>query len=163
ISGTVCLNSPSDFPTTSVVIPEFPVTLAPGRARLATSPAPTGSPTLTKTMGIVLVAFLAASEACVTTETMTSTSSWTNSSADALSPPQLPSGNWRSVTVVAPLDNPSASKPRLDYVLVGNGLGAARPGPQETDRGALPDGRAPRASGPGNRRTANKGDELAPM
>ena len=34
---------------TSMVIEEFPVTLAPGRARLATSPAPTGSPTLTIT------------------------------------------------------------------------------------------------------------------
>jgi hypothetical protein len=40
-------------------------TLAPGRARLVTSPAPTGSPTLTITIGIVLVAFLAANDACV--------------------------------------------------------------------------------------------------
>src|SRR5258708_11238938 len=54
---------------TSLVIAEVPVTLAPGRARLATSPAPTGSATLTITIGTVLVAFLAASDACVTTET----------------------------------------------------------------------------------------------
>ena len=36
-----------------------PVMFPPGRARLSTSPAATGSPTLKKTMGIVLVAFLA--------------------------------------------------------------------------------------------------------
>ena len=37
-----------------------PVTFPPGRARLSTSPAATGSPWLTKRMGIALVAFLAA-------------------------------------------------------------------------------------------------------
>ena len=36
--------------------------LPPGRARLATSPAPTGSPTTAMTMGIVVVACLAASD-----------------------------------------------------------------------------------------------------
>ena len=38
-----------------------PVRLPPGRARLATRPAPTGSPTPVKTIGIVEVAFFAAS------------------------------------------------------------------------------------------------------
>ena len=37
-----------------------PVTLAPGRLRLATRPMPTGSPPVVKTIGIVLVAALAA-------------------------------------------------------------------------------------------------------
>src|SRR5215470_12550934 len=40
-----------------------PVTLPPGRLRLATRPAPTGSPPLLKTIGIVCVAALAASAA----------------------------------------------------------------------------------------------------
>src|SRR5215469_1704495 len=78
---------------TSMVIEEFPVTLAPGRARLATRPAPTGSPTLTITIGIVLVAFLAANDACVTTETITSTLSRTNSAASCGSRSNLPSAN----------------------------------------------------------------------
>ena len=38
-----------------------PVRLPPGRARLATSPSPTGSAPLLKTIGIVEVAFFAAS------------------------------------------------------------------------------------------------------
>jgi len=37
-----------------------PVTLPPGRARLATSSTPTASPTPTKTMGMLVVARLAA-------------------------------------------------------------------------------------------------------
>ena len=37
-----------------------PVTLPPGRARLATSPAPSGSPATAKTIGMVEVACLAA-------------------------------------------------------------------------------------------------------
>jgi len=57
------------------------VTFSPGRARLATSPLPNGSPTLTMTMGIVRVARLAARDACVTTVTMTSTLSRTRSAA----------------------------------------------------------------------------------
>ena len=39
---------------------ESPVTLPPGRARLATRPAPTGSPAFTITMGMVVVALFAA-------------------------------------------------------------------------------------------------------
>ena len=40
------------------------MTLPPGRARLATKPAPTGSAALTITMGMVVVAFLAANADC---------------------------------------------------------------------------------------------------
>ena len=40
-----------------------PVTFPPGRARLSTSPSATGSGTVKKTIGIVLVAFLAATVA----------------------------------------------------------------------------------------------------
>ena len=43
---------------------ESPVTLPPGRARLATKPEPTGSPTLVITMGMVVVAFFAANAGC---------------------------------------------------------------------------------------------------
>ena len=46
------------MPPTSVN-PLKPVTLPPGRPRLATSPAPTGSPTVVNTIGIVMVAAFA--------------------------------------------------------------------------------------------------------
>ncbi len=60
-----------------------PVTLPPGRARLATRPDLTGSATLTKTIGIVDVARLAAATAGVPHATMTSTLNRTSSVATA--------------------------------------------------------------------------------
>ena len=51
-----------------------PVTFPPGRAKLATGPEATGSPTVGKMMGMVLLAFFAARIVCVPPEaTMTST------------------------------------------------------------------------------------------
>ena len=47
--------------------------LPPGRARLGTSPVATGSEMAPMTIGIVVVAFLAASDAGVPAVTMTST------------------------------------------------------------------------------------------
>jgi hypothetical protein len=51
----------------------IPVTLPPGRAKLATSPLPNGSPAATITIGIVAVARLAASGASVPKVTVTFT------------------------------------------------------------------------------------------
>ena len=53
------------FPESSGCRTDCPVMLPPGRARLATRPLPTGSSTPTITMGIVVVASLAASAAGV--------------------------------------------------------------------------------------------------
>jgi hypothetical protein len=50
-----------------------PVTLPPGRPRLATSPSSTGSPIIPITMGTVVVAFVAAIEATPLSVTITST------------------------------------------------------------------------------------------
>jgi hypothetical protein len=50
--------------------------------------------------GIVLVVFLAANDACVTTETMTL--SWTNSAASAASRSNFPSANRYSMTMFRP-------------------------------------------------------------
>ena len=58
-----------------------PVTLPPGRARLLTKPAPTGSPTFAITMGMVVVAFFAANVAGVPETTMRSTLRRTKSAA----------------------------------------------------------------------------------
>jgi len=57
--------------------------VAPGRARLATRPLPTGSPTPAMTMGIVVVACLRASAAGVATTIRTSTLRRTSSAARA--------------------------------------------------------------------------------
>ena len=59
------------------------MTLPPGRARLATRPAPTGSPTFVITMGMVVVTLLAANVAGVPLTTIRSTLSRTNSAASS--------------------------------------------------------------------------------
>ena len=63
--GTVSLSTSSLFVFSSGDKLESPVTLPPGRARLATKPAPTGSPMFVITMGIVVVALLAANAGAV--------------------------------------------------------------------------------------------------
>lgn len=57
--------------------------VAPGRPRLATRPAPTGSALAAITIGIVLVAFIAARVPAVVAVTITSTSRRTSASASA--------------------------------------------------------------------------------
>ena len=61
----------------------IPVTFPPGRARLATSPALTGSALLAMTIGMVVVAFMAATVFTLFPATMTSTPSPTRSAASA--------------------------------------------------------------------------------
>ena len=62
---------------------ENPVTLPPGRARLATKPAPTGSPAFVITIGMVVVAFLAANTAGAPEATIRSTLRRTRSAASS--------------------------------------------------------------------------------
>ena len=64
-AGTSSRRSSSRFAVNSPLKKLIPVTLPPGRARLATRPSLTGSSPTTKTMGIVVVAALAASAAGV--------------------------------------------------------------------------------------------------
>jgi len=63
--GTVSRNSSNRLPLNSSASVEKPLTFAPGRAKLATRPVRTGSPTPANTMGIVVVALFAASAAGV--------------------------------------------------------------------------------------------------
>jgi hypothetical protein len=58
--GTSSCSSESCFGSKSTPNQLTPVMLSPGRARLATRPSLTGSPPLAKTIGIVVVAALAA-------------------------------------------------------------------------------------------------------
>ena len=54
--GAICLSSSSHFPLMLYSKIMNPVTLPPGRARLSTKPAPTGSTTIVNTIGTVRVA-----------------------------------------------------------------------------------------------------------
>ena len=63
--GTSSRKSPSRLASSAKVSQLIPVTLPPGRLRLATRPSFTGSAPLEKTIGIVVVAALAASDAGV--------------------------------------------------------------------------------------------------
>ena len=73
--------SSTTLPMTSAAPPARPVILPPGRARLATRPLATGSPTCPITIGISLVACFAAKAAGVWNTTMISTFDRTSSAA----------------------------------------------------------------------------------
>src|SRR5262245_55365106 len=62
--GSNSRKSPSRFAPRSATMKLTPVTLPPGRLRFATRPSLTGSPPITKTIGTVVVAALAADKAC---------------------------------------------------------------------------------------------------
>src|SRR6516225_3489808 len=76
--GTTSRKSSSRLAARSVAWPDRPVTLPPGRARLATKPPPTGSFAIAKTMGMTDVAFFIVGTASPFV-TMQSTFRWTNS------------------------------------------------------------------------------------
>src|SRR6185437_14624405 len=77
--GTSWTKRPRSLALRSEVIPLTPVMLPPGRARLATNPDPTGSPTDVMTIGIVEVARRTAITVGVAHATMTSTFALTRS------------------------------------------------------------------------------------
>jgi hypothetical protein len=79
--GTTSRKSSSRLPARSVVCIDRPVTLPPGRTKLATRPLPTGSPAAAKTIGITDVACFAATTFAGVDVTMTPTLSRTNSAA----------------------------------------------------------------------------------
>ena len=81
--GTASLSTSSLLVFSSGDKLEIPVTLPPGRARLATKPAPTGSPAFVITMGMVVVALLAANAAGVAVTTIRSTLRRTKSAASS--------------------------------------------------------------------------------
>ena len=64
---------------------DYPVTLPPGRAKLATKPSPTGSVAAAITIGIVLVAFFAANGGVPPEVTIRSTLRPAKSAASSLS------------------------------------------------------------------------------
>ncbi len=89
----------------------LPVTLPPGRARLATRPAAIGSAMVAITIGIVAVALRAASAAGVPIVTMASTFSATSSSAIAGKCCVRSPAMRRSTTRLCPSIQPSSRRP----------------------------------------------------
>src|SRR5262249_40089902 len=71
--GCNSCNNPSCFAPSSAVTNATPVTLLPGRLRLATRPSLTGSAPLAKTIGIVVVAALATIDEGVSCAAITDT------------------------------------------------------------------------------------------
>ena len=80
--GAICLSSSSHLPAIVGSETLKPVTLPPGRAKLATKPLPTGSATIAKTMGMVRVCCSSAAVVGVVCERMRSGCSATSSFAN---------------------------------------------------------------------------------
>ncbi len=81
--GTISASSAICLALSSGTCVDNPVTLPPGRARLATTPEPTGSLSCPMTMGISLVAFIAGRVADEPPETITLAGNATSSAASA--------------------------------------------------------------------------------
>ena len=97
----------------------MPVTLLPGCARLATIPAPTGSPTRVNTMGTVSVASFAAWVAASWLVKMRSTRALTRASAATGIAFSLPSVKRMSNVTSRPSSRPSSLSPALRPSTVG--------------------------------------------
>src|SRR5262245_49814355 len=82
--GTSSCNSESPFAPSSPLNPLIPVRLPPGRLRLATSPSSTGSTPTANTIGMLVVAALAARVYGNPGGTITATRSWTRSAANSV-------------------------------------------------------------------------------
>ena len=105
--GIASLSISSLFVPSSAVRLETPVTLPPGRARLATRPAPTGSPTFAITMGIVVVALFAANAGAVPVATIRSTLRRTRSAARSGREFQIGKAQFRGQNYCDPCLRPS--------------------------------------------------------
>src|SRR3989454_4478247 len=94
--------SSSLLPAVSGAWLDRPVTLPPGRARLATMPLPTGSPAVANTIGITDVACFAARAGGVLCVRITSTLSRTNSAAISAKRSLRPSAQRYSIATLRP-------------------------------------------------------------
>ena len=100
--GIACFRYPRRLPSSSGPRTVTPVMFAPGRARLAMSPLRTGSPADAMTIGIVVVARLAANALGVTLVTMMSTFALTSSVARPGSRSSRPSAHRYSSVMLRP-------------------------------------------------------------
>src|SRR5262245_34130456 len=103
-----------------------PVIFPPGRAKLSMSPAPTASATTAKTMGIVLVACLAAIADGVLVVTMTSTLRRASSVASSCRRSTCPLANRYSTVRFCPSLYPSSYMPCRNASASAEGPGAPK-------------------------------------
>ena len=109
--GTSSLSSCTCFPAISEALMATPVMLPPGCPRFGTRPISTGAYTATKTIGIDVVALLAAIAHDEFRARMTSTFNRTNSSANCGSWSRLPSVDRNSQTRFRPSTYPRSRRP----------------------------------------------------
>src|SRR5262249_52832809 len=110
--GSSSCNRPNRFAVISTFINVIPVRLPPGRFRLVTRPAWTGSLPVPKTIGIVLVAALASITAAVLCgATITATRRRTRSAANSGSRALLLCAQRNSIATLRPSANPVSPKP----------------------------------------------------
>src|ERR1039458_7254293 len=105
--GTTSRKSSSRLAAVSVDWLDRPVTLPPGRARLATRLLPTGSPADANTIGMTDVACFAAITGAVPCVTIISTLSRTNSATISAKRSLRPSAHRYSIATVRPSIQPS--------------------------------------------------------
>src|SRR5215831_10190046 len=105
--GTASLSTSSLFVFSSGAKLDSPLTLPPGRARLATKPAPTGSGKLVITMGMVLLAPFATNGVGPPEATIRSTLRRTRSAASSGSRSSFCSANRYSMVMFFPSIHPS--------------------------------------------------------
>jgi hypothetical protein len=106
--GISSRKSPRRLPAASAIWFDMPVTLPPGRARLATRLLPTGSATAANTIGMTDVACFAATTFAVACVTMTSTLSRTNSATISGGRSKRPSAQRYSIATLRPSIQPSS-------------------------------------------------------
>gem|GEM_PF-2323429 len=127
--GTISFKSSSRLPLISGARVDNPVMFPPGRAKLATNPLATGSPSCAKTMEIVVVASLAARVTDGPAVTMISTLRRTSSAASSRSRSAFPSAYRNSTTMFFPSTYPSSRSPSRNAAIraaTGAGLVPAR-------------------------------------
>src|SRR5262245_5366004 len=109
--GAISLSNPSHFPPMSYAKLVNPVALPLGRPRLSTSPAPTGSGTIVKTIGMVRVAWRIGPADALPAAITTSGANVTNSSAylRLVSPP--PPAQRMSIRMLRPSVQPNCCSP----------------------------------------------------
>ena len=109
--GAICLSSSSHFPLMPYSNCVKPVALPPGRARLSTKPAPTGSGTIANTIGTVRVACSNGPTAEPPVARMTSGASATNSAACLRSARRRPAVAQRvSIRTLRPMVQPNCCR-----------------------------------------------------
>ena len=124
VLGAISIRISSRFALNSVANNEMPVAFPPGWARLGTTPAPTGSPTNRKIIGVVLVAFRAAIATGVVYATSASRFSPASSAASSGSRSSLFSAKRRSKATFFPSIHPNARKASGKTVTVVPSMGA---------------------------------------